>query len=90
MADHPRRGGPRSRSPFFAPKTVGSESHKHQRWSRPGVVTKGQPAVIGHRTAISGSLTPGDTYRVPPNTSTGARVFEEPCQVIDIWAPAPG
>jgi mannose-6-phosphate isomerase-like protein (cupin superfamily) len=33
-------------------------------------------------------LTPGDTYRVPPNASHGARVFEEPCQVIDVWAPA--
>ena len=33
-------------------------------------------------------LTPGDTYRVPPNAAHGARVFEEACQVIDVWAPA--
>jgi mannose-6-phosphate isomerase-like protein (cupin superfamily) len=33
-------------------------------------------------------LTPGDSYRVPPNASHGARVFEEATQVIDIWAPA--
>jgi len=67
----------------LAPKTV-VESHKHPM-EQTGVVTKGSLVMV-----IAGEqriLTPGDTYRVPPNASHGARVFEEHCQVIDIWAP---
>jgi quercetin dioxygenase-like cupin family protein len=67
----------------LAPKTV-VESHKHPM-EQTGVVTKGSLTMV-----IAGEqriLTAGDTYRVPPNASHGARVFEEPCQVIDIWAP---
>ena len=68
----------------LAAKTV-VESHKHPM-EQTGVVTKGSLVMV-----IAGDqriLTPGDTYRVPPNASHGARVFEEPCQVIDVWAPA--
>ena len=68
----------------LAPKTV-IESHKHEM-EQIGVVTKGSLVMV-----IAGEqriLTPGDTYRVPPNASHGARVLEQPCQVIDIWAPA--
>ena len=67
----------------LAAKTV-VESHKHPM-EQTGVVTKGSLVMV-----IAGEqriLTPGDTYRVPPNASHGARVFEEHCQVIDIWAP---
>src|SRR5207249_324575 len=49
------------------------------------VVVTGSRAMI-----ISGEqrmLTPGDTYRIPPGAAHGARVFEEPTQVIDVWAP---
>jgi quercetin dioxygenase-like cupin family protein len=67
----------------LAPKTV-VESHKHPM-EQTGVVTKGSLVMV-----IAGEqriLTQGDTYRVPANASHGARVFEEPCQVIDVWAP---
>ena len=61
------------------------ESHKHPM-EQTGVITKGSMVMV-----IAGEqriLTPGDTYRVPPNASHGARVLEQACQVIDIWAPA--
>ena len=67
----------------MAPKTV-VESHKHPM-EQVGVVTKGSLAMV-----IAGEqriLTPGDSYKVPANASHGARVFEEPAQVIDVWAP---
>jgi len=67
----------------LAPKTI-IESHKHEM-EQFGVVVKGSLAMI-----IAGEqriLTPGDTYRVPPSAAHGARVFEEPTQVIDVWAP---
>ena len=60
----------------LAPKTV-VESHKHPM-EQTGVVTKGSLVMV-----IAGEqriLTPGDTYRVPPNASHGARV--EPGDVI--------
>ncbi|MDQ6857443.1 MAG: cupin domain-containing protein [Chloroflexota bacterium] len=68
----------------LAPKVV-VESHKHPM-EQTGVITKGSMVMI-----IAGEqriLTLGDSYRVPPNATHGARVFEDPCQVIDIWAPA--
>ena len=64
-------------------KTV-VESHKHPM-EQTGVITKGSLVMV-----IAGEqriLTPGDTYRVPANASHGARVLEQACQVIDIWAP---
>ena len=67
----------------LAPKTI-VETHKHEM-EQFGVVVKGSLAMI-----ISGEqriLTPGDTYRIPPGAAHGARVFEEPTQVIDVWAP---
>ncbi len=67
----------------LAPKTV-VESHKHDM-EQIGVVTKGSLVMI-----IAGEqriLTPGDSYRVPPGATHGARVFEEAAQVIDVWSP---
>ncbi|MGH2451411.1 MAG: cupin domain-containing protein [Candidatus Limnocylindria bacterium] len=67
----------------LAPRTV-VETHKHDV-EQSGVVTKGSLVMV-----IAGDqriLGPGDTYRVPPGTSHGARVFEEQTQVVDIWAP---
>lgn len=67
----------------LAPKTV-VESHKHPM-EQIGVVTRGSLVMV-----IAGEqriLTPGDSYKVPPNASHGARVFEEATQVIDIWSP---
>ncbi|HVR88140.1 MAG TPA: cupin domain-containing protein [Candidatus Limnocylindria bacterium] len=68
----------------MAAKTV-VDSHKHPM-EQIGVVTKGSLVMV-----IAGEqriLTPGDSYKVPANASHGARVFEEPAQVIDVWAPA--
>ena len=68
----------------LAPTTV-VESHKHPM-EQTGVVIRGSLVMV-----IAGEqriLTPGDTYRVPPNAAHGARVLEQACQVIDIWAPA--
>src|SRR5260370_12267133 len=68
----------------LAPKTV-VESHKHPM-EQTGVVTNGSLVMV-----IAGEqriLTPGDTYRVPPNASHAARVLEAPTHRIDIWAPA--
>jgi quercetin dioxygenase-like cupin family protein len=65
------------------PKTV-VETHKHEV-EQFGVVTKGSLAMI-----IAGEqriLTVGDTYRIPPGTAHGARVFEDPTWVIDVYSP---
>ncbi len=67
----------------LAPRTV-VESHKHEV-EQFGVVVKGSLAMV-----VAGEqriLTPGDTYRIPAGAAHGARVFEEPTQVIDVWAP---
>jgi mannose-6-phosphate isomerase-like protein (cupin superfamily) len=32
-------------------------------------------------------LTPGDSFRVPAGAAHGARVFEEPTTVVDVYAP---
>lgn len=67
----------------LAPKTV-VETHKHEV-EQTGVVVKGSLVMV-----IAGEqriLGPGDTYRVPPGASHGGRVFEEPTQVVDVWAP---
>ncbi len=66
------------------PKIV-VETHKHDV-EQFGVVVKGSLAM-----AIAGEqriLTPGDTYRIPAGTAHGARVFEEPTRVIDVYVPA--
>ena len=66
------------------PKIV-VETHKHEV-EQFGVVIKGSLAMV-----IAGEqriLTPGDTYRIPAGAAHGARVFEEPTQVIDVYAPA--
>ena len=65
------------------PKTV-VETHKHDV-EQFGVVVKGSLAMV-----IAGEqriLTIGDTYRIPAGTAHGARVFEEPTQVIDVYVP---
>jgi quercetin dioxygenase-like cupin family protein len=65
------------------PKTI-VETHKHEM-EQFGIVVKGSLAMI-----IAGEqriLTPGDTYRIPPGAAHGARVFEEPTQVIDVYSP---
>jgi mannose-6-phosphate isomerase-like protein (cupin superfamily) len=65
------------------PKTI-VETHKHEV-EQFGVVVKGSLAMV-----IAGEqriLMPGDTYRIPPATAHGARVFEEPTQVIDVYVP---
>src|SRR5256886_17459985 len=67
----------------YAPKTI-VETHKHDV-EQFGVVVKGSLAMV-----IAGEqriLTPGDSFRVPPNTAHGARVFEEAAQVVDVFAP---
>lgn len=65
------------------PKVV-IETHKHDV-DQFGVVVKGSLAMV-----IAGEqriLTPGDTYRVPAGAAHGARVFEEPAQVVDVYTP---
>ncbi len=65
------------------PKIV-VETHKHDV-EQFGVVVKGSLAMV-----IAGEqriLTPGDTYRIPAGTAHGARVFEEPTRVIDVYVP---
>ena len=67
----------------LAPRTV-VETHKHET-EQIGLVLRGSLVLV-----IAGEqriLTPGDTYRVPPGAAHGARVFEEPAQVLSIWAP---
>lgn len=65
------------------PKVI-VETHKHDV-EQMGIVVKGSLAMV-----IAGEqriLTPGDTYRVPAGASHGARVFEEPTQVVDVYVP---
>ena len=65
------------------PKTV-IETHKHDV-EQVGFVTRGSLVLV-----IAGEqriLTPGDTYRVPPGASHGARVLEQAAQVVAIWVP---
>jgi quercetin dioxygenase-like cupin family protein len=67
----------------YAPKTI-VETHKHDV-EQVGVVVKGSLAMV-----IAGEqriLMPGDSFRIPPGTAHGSRVFEEPTQVIDVFAP---
>ena len=67
----------------LAPRTV-VETHKHDV-EEIGVVTRGSLVLV-----IAGEqriLAPGDSYRVPPGASHGARVFEEATALIGIWAP---
>ncbi|HEV8534182.1 MAG TPA: cupin domain-containing protein [Candidatus Limnocylindria bacterium] len=67
----------------YAPKTI-IETHKHEV-EQVGVVVKGSLAMV-----IAGEqriLTPGDSYRVPARAAHGARVFEEPTQVVGVFAP---
>ena len=67
----------------LAPRTV-IETHKHDT-EQVGLVMKGSLVLV-----IAGEqriLTPGDTYRVPAGAAHGARVFEEPSQVLTIWVP---
>jgi unsaturated pyranuronate lyase len=67
----------------YAPKTI-VETHKHEV-EQVGVVVKGSLAMV-----IAGDqriLTPGDSFRVPAGAAHGARVFEEPTTVVDVYAP---
>lgn len=67
----------------LAPRTV-IETHKHES-EQVGLVLRGSLVLV-----IAGEqriLTPGDSYRVPAGAAHGARVFEEPAQVLAIWAP---
>lgn len=67
----------------LAPRTV-IETHKHEA-EQVGLVLKGSLVLV-----IAGEqriLTPGDSYRVPAGAAHGARVFEEPAQVLSLWAP---
>ncbi len=67
----------------LAPHTV-LETHKHDV-EEIGVVVKGSLVVV-----IAGEqriLAPSDSYRVPAGAAHGARVFEEPTQLIAVWAP---
>jgi quercetin dioxygenase-like cupin family protein len=68
----------------YEPKTV-VDTHKHEV-EQSGVVIKGSLVFV-----IAGEqriLRPGDTYRVPPGASHGARVFEEAARVVEVWSPA--
>ena len=67
----------------LVPRTV-VETHKHDV-EEVGVVTRGSLVLV-----IAGEqriLAPGDSYRVPPGASHGARVFEEAAALVAIWAP---
>ncbi|MBM4420120.1 MAG: cupin domain-containing protein [Chloroflexi bacterium] len=67
------------------PRTV-IETHKHDV-EEIGVILKGSIMLV-----IAGEqriLTRSDSYRVPPGTSHGARVFEQATQVLMLWAPKP-
>ena len=67
----------------YTPRTI-VETHKHDV-EQFGVVVKGSLAMI-----VAGEqriLTPGDTYRIPPGAAHALRVFEEPTQIIDLYAP---
>ncbi len=67
----------------LAPKTV-VETHKHEVEGF-GVVVQGSLAMV-----IAGEqriLSPGDTFRIPAGAAHGARVFEQPARMIEVWAP---
>lgn len=67
----------------LAPRTV-VETHKHET-EQVGLILKGSLVLV-----VAGEqriLTPGDSYRVPAGAAHGARVFEEPAQVMTIWVP---
>ena len=67
----------------YAPKTI-VETHKHDV-EQFGVLVKGSLAMV-----VAGEqriLTPGDSFRIPPGTAHGARVFEEITQVVQVFAP---
>lgn len=67
----------------YAPRTV-VETHKHDV-EQFGVLVKGSLAMV-----VAGEqriLTPGDSFRIPPGTAHGSRVFEEITQVVQVFAP---
>jgi quercetin dioxygenase-like cupin family protein len=67
----------------YTPRTI-VETHKHDV-EQFGVVVKGSLAMV-----IAGEqriLMVGDTFRIPGGTAHGARVFEEPTQVVQVFAP---
>jgi quercetin dioxygenase-like cupin family protein len=67
----------------YTPRTIVA-THKHDV-EQFGVVVKGSLAMV-----IAGEqriLMVGDTFRIPPATAHGARVFEEVTQVVQVYAP---
>jgi mannose-6-phosphate isomerase-like protein (cupin superfamily) len=67
----------------YTPRTIVA-THKHDV-EQFGVVVKGSLAMV-----IAGEqriLMVGDTFRIPPATAHGARVFEEITQVVQVYAP---
>jgi quercetin dioxygenase-like cupin family protein len=67
----------------YTPRTIVA-THKHNV-EQFGVVVKGSLArVIAGEQRI---LMVGDTFRIPPGTAHGARVFEETTQVVQVFAP---
>jgi quercetin dioxygenase-like cupin family protein len=67
----------------YAPRTI-VETHRHDV-EQFGVVVKGSLAMV-----IAGEqriLRIGDSFRIPAKTAHGARVFEEPTQVVGVYAP---
>ena len=67
----------------YAPRTIVA-THKHDV-EQLGVVMKGSLTMV-----IAGEqriLMVGDTFRIPPGTAHGARVFEEITQVVQVFAP---
>ncbi len=61
-------------------------SHKHEV-DEVGTVVRGQLVLV-----VAGEqrvLAAGDCYRVPAQTSHGARVLDEPTTVVDCFAPPP-
>jgi len=67
----------------YAPRTIVA-THKHEV-EQFGVVVKGSLAMV-----IAGEqriLMVGDSFRIPPGTAHGARVFEEATQVVQVFAP---
>src|SRR5207245_11532631 len=74
---------PTRRTPDSTAKT-NDETHKHTV-EQFGVVVKGSLAMV-----VAGDqriLMVGDTFRIPAGTAHGARVFEEPTQVVQVFAP---
>jgi quercetin dioxygenase-like cupin family protein len=67
----------------YTPRTIVA-THKHDV-EQFGVVVRGSLAMV-----IAGEqriLMVGDTFRIPPRTAHGARVFEETTQVVQVFAP---